>query len=125
MIMTPDTNTISNKIMGKRWTHYKLEHFFYFNTKTIGRLFDDVGLTGEVRSLQEYPITNHINWAYRKTFSDVLAARKGIPNVPVTSRVSLDAWEHLWNEFNQMYLKYLEDNGFGDRVWCVVGPSGF
>jgi ubiquinone/menaquinone biosynthesis C-methylase UbiE len=103
--------------------YYCIEHFFYFNTKTIQRLFDEVGLTGDVRSLQEYPITNHLNWAYRKTFSDVLAARKGIPSAPVTSKVSLDSWEQLWREFNQKYLKYLQDSGFGDRVWCVVGPK--
>jgi 2-polyprenyl-3-methyl-5-hydroxy-6-metoxy-1,4-benzoquinol methylase len=35
MIMTPDTKTLSNKLMGKRWMHYKLEHFFYFNQKAI------------------------------------------------------------------------------------------
>lgn len=34
-IMTPDTKTFSNNIMGKRWTHYKLEHFFYFSQSAI------------------------------------------------------------------------------------------
>ena len=87
-------------------------------------MFDAVGLAGEVRSFQEYPITNHLNWAYRKTFSDVLAARKGVPNAHLTPRVPLDVWENLWNEFNKMYLNYLQENGFGDRVWCVVSSSG-
>ncbi|MDF2438814.1 MAG: methyltransferase [Bacteroidota bacterium] len=31
MIMTPDTKTVSNNLMGTKWTHYKLEHFFYFS----------------------------------------------------------------------------------------------
>jgi 2-polyprenyl-3-methyl-5-hydroxy-6-metoxy-1,4-benzoquinol methylase len=44
MIMTPDTNTLSNKLMGKRWTHYKLEHFFYFNRSSINYAAETCGL---------------------------------------------------------------------------------
>ena len=37
LIVTPDTASLSHHLMGKRWTHYKPEHFFYstaahFNT---------------------------------------------------------------------------------------------
>jgi 2-polyprenyl-3-methyl-5-hydroxy-6-metoxy-1,4-benzoquinol methylase len=38
MIMTPDTGTLSNKVMGRRWAHYKLEHFSYFNRRSMNRL---------------------------------------------------------------------------------------
>jgi 2-polyprenyl-3-methyl-5-hydroxy-6-metoxy-1,4-benzoquinol methylase len=31
MISTPDIGSFSHALMGKKWTHYKLEHFFYFN----------------------------------------------------------------------------------------------
>jgi hypothetical protein len=31
MIVTPDTGSLSHRLMGARWTHYKLEHLFYFN----------------------------------------------------------------------------------------------
>jgi 2-polyprenyl-3-methyl-5-hydroxy-6-metoxy-1,4-benzoquinol methylase len=44
MIMTPDTGTLSNKVMGRKWTHYKLEHFFYFNRKSIKTLAGNCGL---------------------------------------------------------------------------------
>ncbi len=44
MIMTPDTKTISNNLMGKRWTHYKLEHFFYFSNSSIHYLAAQCGL---------------------------------------------------------------------------------
>jgi hypothetical protein len=30
--------------MGRRWTHYKLEHFFYFNRRSINRLATKCGL---------------------------------------------------------------------------------
>lgn len=34
-IVTPDIHSISAHLMNKRWTHYKLEHFYYFQKKTI------------------------------------------------------------------------------------------
>jgi 2-polyprenyl-3-methyl-5-hydroxy-6-metoxy-1,4-benzoquinol methylase len=44
MIMTPDTGTLSNKVMGRKWTHYKLEHFFYFNRRSMKTLAAKCGL---------------------------------------------------------------------------------
>lgn len=44
MIMTPDTKTLSNNVMGKRWTHYKLEHFFYFSHSSISYVAEQCGL---------------------------------------------------------------------------------
>lgn len=44
MIMTPNTNTLSHKLMGKRWTHYKLEHFYYFNLSSLRILAEKCGL---------------------------------------------------------------------------------
>lgn len=44
MIMTPDTKTVSNNLMGKRWSHYKLEHFFYFSHGSISYLAGSCGL---------------------------------------------------------------------------------
>jgi SAM-dependent methyltransferase len=44
MIMTPDSHSLSNKVMGKKWTHYKLEHFFYFNKPSIHILAEKCGL---------------------------------------------------------------------------------
>src|ERR1017187_4390480 len=37
MIMTPDTTSISRRLMGRRWTQFKLEHLFYFSPATIRR----------------------------------------------------------------------------------------
>jgi 2-polyprenyl-3-methyl-5-hydroxy-6-metoxy-1,4-benzoquinol methylase len=35
MIMTPDTGSLSYKLMKQKWTHYKLEHFYYFNKEAL------------------------------------------------------------------------------------------
>ncbi len=100
--------------------YYCIEHLYYYDDKTLGRLLSDCGLRGDVQIVQEYPITNHINWAYTRGPSDVLASRRGVPNVPLDASVPLDAWENLWAEFNRLYSRFLKEHGYGDRVWCDV-----
>jgi len=34
-ITTPNTASLSRRLMGPRWTHYKLEHLFYWNPESI------------------------------------------------------------------------------------------
>jgi 2-polyprenyl-3-methyl-5-hydroxy-6-metoxy-1,4-benzoquinol methylase len=52
LVTTPDNSSFSNKLMGKKWTHYKLEHFFYFNSKSLHLLAQQSGLkvAGEWKS---------------------------------------------------------------------------
>lgn len=35
VITTPNIHSLSNKLMGKKWTHYKKEHFFYFTLSSL------------------------------------------------------------------------------------------
>ena len=100
--------------------YYCIEHLYYYNQKTLRYLFDKVGLMGTIDVIQEYPITNHINWAYLRKPSDVSASRKGIPNISVVDTIPLDDWEVLWGKFNMLYQDFLTLHGYGDRVWCVV-----
>jgi hypothetical protein len=44
MISTPDIGSFSHSLMGKKWTHYKLEHFFYFNKASMGLAAEKSGL---------------------------------------------------------------------------------
>ncbi|MFN3403899.1 MAG: class I SAM-dependent methyltransferase [Cytophagaceae bacterium] len=44
VITTPNTSSLSNKLMGRKWTHYKLEHFFYFNLDNIKIAAEQAGL---------------------------------------------------------------------------------
>jgi 2-polyprenyl-3-methyl-5-hydroxy-6-metoxy-1,4-benzoquinol methylase len=43
MIMTPDTTSISRRLMGRRWTQFKIEHLFYFSPATIRRIAASCG----------------------------------------------------------------------------------
>lgn len=36
----PDTSSMSAKVMGKGWTHYKKEHLFYFSKQAIASLME-------------------------------------------------------------------------------------
>lgn len=101
--------------------YYCIEHLFYYNRWTIKRLFDNVGLRGEIEVIQEYPIANHLNWGYRRAPSDTLASRKGVPDIALNVKAPLAAWEGLWQEFNLKYQDFLKENGFGDRIWYTVG----
>jgi 2-polyprenyl-3-methyl-5-hydroxy-6-metoxy-1,4-benzoquinol methylase len=37
-LTTPDLDSVSRRLMGRRWTHYKREHLFYFRRRTVARL---------------------------------------------------------------------------------------
>ena len=42
-ITTPDAGSPSRKLLRTGWTHYKVEHLFYFNQRNLRRLLEDVG----------------------------------------------------------------------------------
>ena len=101
--------------------YYCIEHLYYYSPITIKSLFDKLALAGSIEVIQEYPITNHLNWAYMRAPSDTLAARQGVPNVMLQEQAPVEAWSALWQQFNLLYQAFLKENGYGDRVWCVVG----
>lgn len=101
--------------------YYCIEHLFYYSPQTISLLFNQVGLAGHIETIQEYPLTNHLNWAYFRAPSDTLASRQGVPNVALKDGSPVQEWGELWAQFNQLYQAFLKGQGFGDRVWCVVG----
>lgn len=103
--------------------YYCIEHLFYYNQHTIKRLFEEVGLSGDIEVIQEYPVSNHLNWSYRRAPSDTLAARRGVPDVALNEQAPLQGWENLWSDINKMYQNFLKSNGYGDRLWCVVGVN--
>jgi 2-polyprenyl-3-methyl-5-hydroxy-6-metoxy-1,4-benzoquinol methylase len=43
MIMTPDTSSLTQRLMGANWVHYKTEHLFYFDPQSLSRLADRHG----------------------------------------------------------------------------------
>lgn len=103
--------------------YYCIEHLFYYSPETIRQLFDQVGLAGEIEEIQEYPLANHLNWAYLRAPSDTVASRRGVPNVPLKETASIDAWDELWVKFNQIYQDFLRKDRYADRIWSVLGNN--
>jgi len=103
--------------------YYCIEHLFYYTPATVKLLFDAVGLNGRIEVLQEYPLTNHLNWAYRRKPSDTLISRKGLPDVVLSKMADNEGWGRLWSSFNEQYKQFLKNNNYGDRIWCVFSKE--
>ncbi len=43
LIVTPDAGSLTCRTMGHRWPHFKLEHLYYYNRKTLSRLLERHG----------------------------------------------------------------------------------
>jgi len=100
--------------------YYCVEHLYYYSPKTITDVFHRAGLVGTVETLQEYPITNHLNWGYRQKPADVLASRRLVPDVPLLNQEMMAEWERFWMDVDRQYKDFLTRNNFGDRLWCLV-----
>jgi SAM-dependent methyltransferase len=44
-ITTPDTGSWSHRALGTGWSHYRLEHLFYFDRHNLRRLLEEVGFS--------------------------------------------------------------------------------
>jgi SAM-dependent methyltransferase len=59
-ITTPDAGSPSRRVLGNGWTHYKVEHLFYFNKRNLERLLREVGFT----SVAFYPLWKSLTLDY-------------------------------------------------------------
>ncbi|MGN6108561.1 MAG: class I SAM-dependent methyltransferase [Kofleriaceae bacterium] len=59
-ITTPDAGSPSRRVLRTGWTHYKIEHLFYFNKRNLERLLKDVGF----RSVKFYPLWKSLTLDY-------------------------------------------------------------
>lgn len=59
-ITTPDAGSPSRRVLGTSWTHYKLEHLFYFDRKNLGRLLRDAGFS----SVEFHPLWKSLSLDY-------------------------------------------------------------
>lgn len=101
--------------------YFCIEHLAYYSPRTISRLFEKAGLDGTIETAQEYPITNHLNWAYRQRPSETLAARRAVPDFALRTPGLEAEWESFWREADARYHEFLGRHGFSDRIWCNVG----
>jgi 2-polyprenyl-3-methyl-5-hydroxy-6-metoxy-1,4-benzoquinol methylase len=60
MIMTPDTGSLTHRVMRDKWVHYKIEHLFYFNRDSLNLLAEEQGF----RIIHVEPARKTLNLAY-------------------------------------------------------------
>ena len=59
-ITSPDTGSLSHRVLGAGWTHYKIEHLFYFGRSNLARMLKDVGFS----SVKFYPLWKSLSLDY-------------------------------------------------------------
>lgn len=101
--------------------YFCIEHLFYYTSVTLKLVFNKTQLDGSIESLQEYPLANHLNWGFRCKPTDTLASRSGLPDIKLKESTPSQEWKKLWDRFNILYKEFLKENGYGDRLWAVVG----
>jgi SAM-dependent methyltransferase len=45
LLVTPNSRSLSHRLMGKRWAHYKNQHLWYFNPDNLSTLLRELGFT--------------------------------------------------------------------------------
>jgi SAM-dependent methyltransferase len=100
--------------------YYCIEHLFYYSPRTLGRVLEQAGFAGTPEAVQEYPITNHLNWAYRQRPAETLAARRLVPDVELADEKMMGDWEAFWKGVDVQYGQFMMQAGYSDRVWCIA-----
>jgi SAM-dependent methyltransferase len=105
------------------FTHFYfcIEHLFYYSPRTLDDLLRKAGLRGSLDTVQEYPITNHLNWGYRGKPSETLASRRLVPDIALIDESELPAWQQFWMDVDALYRPFIARRGLGDRIWSVAG----
>lgn len=59
-LTTPDTGSLSRRGLGKGWSHYKVEHLYYFGRDNIAKLLERAGYT----DIEFKPLWKSLNLKY-------------------------------------------------------------
>ncbi len=62
VISTPKLNSMSHRLMGKGWSHYKEEHLFYFSFEAMKKILEESGFT----EIGEHPPYKYLSLDYIK-----------------------------------------------------------
>ncbi len=95
MISTPDTGSLSARLMGKHWVHYKPEHLFYFNKQNITELlrpyFENIQVHSHKKLLTKEYIAAYNTTYIRPPLQQIVAL--GLTLLPRGMTISLPSGE--------------------------------
>lgn len=100
--------------------YYCIEHLFYYSPDTLAKTMQLAGYFSFVEAIQEYPISNHLNWNYCNKPRESLSARHISPITALHDDINRQWLDRFWEETNNRYKDALRQSGFADRIWCVA-----
>jgi 2-polyprenyl-3-methyl-5-hydroxy-6-metoxy-1,4-benzoquinol methylase len=59
-ITSPDTGSVSRRALGHSWSHYKVEHLFYFSRKNLTQMLHKAGFS----AVEFYPLVKTLSLDY-------------------------------------------------------------
>lgn len=82
LITTPNTRSLSHRLMARSWSHYKAEHLFYFHPENLARLLRAVGFLPVSRG----PARKLLNLHYVCSYFEVYTLPVVTPLARITRR---------------------------------------
>jgi 2-polyprenyl-3-methyl-5-hydroxy-6-metoxy-1,4-benzoquinol methylase len=91
VITTPDSRSLSRRLMGMRWPNFKTEHLYYLNRQNLPMLLAQVGLT--VRYLGRAKKT--LDFEYIHHYFNAYPLAMVTPLLNLTARFPSGRWKNL------------------------------
>ncbi len=95
LISTPDTGSLSARLMGRLWVHYKPEHLFYFNQRNMRTLlerhFDEIRIRPHRKILTKEYIASYNRIYIRPPIRQLVAM--GLAFLPKGTTLTLPSGE--------------------------------
>ena len=72
-----------------------------------------------MKLLQNYSITNHLNWIYKSRGNDSFLEGMKVKFNDLEDK----QYSHIWEELNRYYKQLLVENGFSDNLFAIYKKS--
>lgn len=100
--------------------YFKEQHPMNYSVKALNKVMKMNGFEEvETRLVQDYSITNHLNWIYtnkgNKSFEEGMSAQLDqIPN---------PEYKEVWDKLDQHYRELLTERGYSDTIFAIFRKS--
>ena len=100
--------------------YFAYENIYYFSKKSLKIIFENAGLLSNIKFVQEYPLTNHLNWIFTSKPADSEQSRMITPPLSKVNMKYLDEYNDLFFKINHLAKEFYIKNGFSDKIFCVL-----
>lgn len=106
---------------------YHNEHQLYFTPVSLTKTLGIAGFEGEIHFVQDYNLTNHMNWVHRQAPQPTCHHGLGLPNLPLhpalaeAQRASFNRWLQA---ADQSYREMLAEIGLTENITFIGRRRG-